>query len=188
MKGYNPYNGSSPQQTLFIKRVLNKVKAAISGLQAKLTAGAGISISDANVISANVADVKIGENSIVSSGTAQIPISANGVLGVVLPNYTMGIGVLSTGELRTVMLTNEEILERHNAHTYNDYHVVVNSNLDFAIKEGIVNNALTLSSQDIAKALEWLGFPAFPEESGTYDLVLDTTGSDPVLTWVAQGG
>ena len=55
-----------------------------------------------------VTDVRVNETSVVTNGVANVPKSANGVLGVVKPNY-MGISVNGNGELYVTEATTANI-------------------------------------------------------------------------------
>lgn len=198
MKGYNPLNGTSPQQTLFIKRAINKLKAALSNYQKKLTAGDGIKISNDNVISTNVVDVQNLEVSttpyryvsiVDENGKAKIPPAGLNTMGTVYVSGTAnerGIQI-TDGRITLGVATTSQIISLAKYAIMPENFVIALINLSGSFVMG--NNPLSAD-----KALNWWKFlnienkilPEFPEESGTFLLKYDNTGSVPSLSWVAE--
>ena len=116
------------------------------------------------------------------NGIANIPIAQNennsyGVTRTLPSAY--GIGV-SDGYIYIYPCTEQMLIDKNN-----NRRPITPNLLDFAVKQGLINNSLNLSSQEIASVLAWLGFPAFPDASGTYVLQYDNTGSTPAMSWVS---
>jgi len=106
-----------------------------------------------------VSDVKINNTSIVTGGVADIPIANGNDLGIVKCSSSYGISVNNTGTLFILSATTTNLSEKTN-----DYRPITSAKLDYAIIQGISNNANALDATGSEwttarqlSTLQWLG-------------------------------
>lgn len=111
-------------------------------------------------------DVKIDNVSITENGIANIPLSSRTNAGVVKTATFYGAWVETNvpdqiGALKIASASKKEIGERHAYPNRLEtlHKPITPSNLDFAIKEGITTNNITLTGDEKAKIREWIGIP-----------------------------
>lgn len=140
----------------------------VAGLQTEITAQNMLSsdyVDDTNKVhkfvsaqekqdwNGKVDDVQVNGTSVVSSGVANIPVANDSSFGVIkVNNSSNGLRVTSDGVLSTVRADNTQIAGKSN-----EYRMIVPSNLDYAIEQGLGNNALTWTEQEKASARATIG-------------------------------
>ena len=118
-------------------------------------------------------DVQINGTSIVENGVANIPLATYDNAGVSKVNNGLGIATYN-GFLRTWAAEPSEIDNRTDSGTgissvtLNNCRPIVPGNLDYAVKQAIIDNKTgTLTDDEQEVACEWLGAaPRYPQLSG----------------------
>lgn len=87
--------------------------------------------------------------------------AGNSVKGVVDVRRAFGLDIDKYARIQVSKATNDEITAKTS-----DYHPIVPSSVDFAVKTGLTTNTIELTDEEKAKAKEWLGIDA------DYDVII----------------
>lgn len=103
----------------------------------------------------------------------KVPNATNNEVGGVTINSTYGITVEpdDKNKIKTVKASDDEIVAKTSIHK-----VIVPANLDKAVKEGLINNSLTLTDTEKEQTLAWLGAlekPSLPNRGSVVTMSAD---------------